>query len=190
MYIDHHIKQVGKVLTCTDSSGKIVVNKYDNKTSRIIFDLDGTIPGKLYFALLNPTTKKYFLTPINNNEIEITSAISVYPGLWSAIIIGADVNYEIIDNNIDQTKLTYISDEFKKIVVRDNFLNELNIEESQSPANLFDFLSEHKVMSYFLSVMRLAMIKLKVPMLIMLNITWMKLRSCLTTLKELLRIRL
>lgn len=142
MYIEHHIKQVGKVLTCTDDSGKITINKYDNKTSRIIFDLDGTIPGKLYFALLNPKTNKYFLTPIVNNEIEITSSISVYPGIWSAIIIGADVDYEIIDNNIDQTKLTYVSDELKRIVVRDNFLNELNIEEAQSPENLFDFLSE------------------------------------------------
>lgn len=63
---DYIISQVGKTLT-SESAIKIV--KYDNKVSRLIFNLDGTIPDglRLYCAFLNPKTGKYFYSPVINN---------------------------------------------------------------------------------------------------------------------------
>lgn len=140
--VEYHISQSGKVLTCTDESGKIIINKYDNKVSKIVFSLDGTVPGRLYFALLNPTTKEYSMTPILNNEVVIGTNVSIYPGKWSSILIGVQDDYEIQNNDIDQSKLTYVSNEFKRIVVRDNFLDEYNIESCANPAidELLDML--------------------------------------------------
>lgn len=133
--IDHFITQVGKVLTVDNDSGKIVINKYDNKISRINFKLDGTIPGRLYFAMLNPITNKYFLLPLVENAITITTQISAYPGVWNTLLLGIQDDYEIVDENIDQGKVTYVSNEFKRIVVRDNFLSENyeNIEAVENP---------------------------------------------------------
>lgn len=128
-YIDFYITQKEKVL----SSDKIVINKYDNKISRLNFNLDGSIPGRLYLALKNPITKKYFMTPLLSNQVLIQTNISVYPGLWKAILIGVQDDYEVVDNNIDQTKVTYVSDELPRIVVRDNFLSETDIEQTTNP---------------------------------------------------------
>lgn len=132
--IDHFITQVGKVLTVDNDSGKIVINKYDNKISRINFKLDGTIPGRLYFAMLNPITNKYFLLPLVENAITITTQISAYPGVWNTLLLGIQDDYEIVDENIDQGKVTYVSNEFKRIVVRDNFLSE-NYEDVEAVEN-------------------------------------------------------
>lgn len=132
-YIEFHIKQVGKTLSCSDSAGKIIINKYDNKVSKIIFNLDGTIPGRVYFALRNPVTGRYFISPIINNELVIGTKVSIYPGRWTALLIGIDDDYEIVDDEIDQSKCTYVSDEFKRIIVRDNFLDDCCIEEESSP---------------------------------------------------------
>lgn len=132
--IDHFITQVGKVLTVDNDSSKIVINKYDNKISRINFKLDGTIPGRLYFAMLNPITNKYFLLPLMENAITITTQISAYPGVWNTLLLGIQDDYEIVDENIDQGKVTYVSNEFKRIVVRDNFLSE-NYEDVEAVEN-------------------------------------------------------
>lgn len=132
--IDHFVTQVGKVLTVDNDSGKIVINKYDNKISRINFKLDGTIPGRLYFAMLNPITNKYFLLPLVENAITITTQISAYPGVWNTLLLGIQDDYEIVDENIDQGKVTYVSNEFKRIVVRDNFLSE-NYEDVEAVEN-------------------------------------------------------
>lgn len=132
--IEHVIKQSGKVLTCENESGKIVINKYDNKISKFVFQLDNTIPGRLYFAMLNPVTNKYFITPLVNNTVTITTRISAYPGVWNTLLLGIEDDYEIVDENIDQSKVTYVSNEFKRIVVRDNFLSE-NIEDIELAPN-------------------------------------------------------
>lgn len=133
--IDYHLKQVGKVLTCTDESNKIIINKYDNKVSRILFDFDSSIFGRLYFAMLNPITKRYFFTPIVDNAITITTKVSAYPGAWRCLLLAVENDYEIVNENIDQSKVTFVSDEFRKVVVRDNFLSEdeEDIEVVNSP---------------------------------------------------------
>ena len=135
IFIEHFITQTGKNLVCSNESGKIVINKYDNKISKIIFNLDNTIPGRLYFAMLNPVTKKYSMNPLVNNSITITTEISAYPGVWNTLLLGIQDDYEIVDENIDQSKVTYVSNEFKRIVVRDNFLseNEEDIEKVENP---------------------------------------------------------
>ena len=129
-YIDFNIVQTSKTL----SSDKIIINKYDNKISRLFFNFDGTILGRLYFAMLNPITNKYCMKPILNSQVIITTEVSVYPGKWSAILVGVQDDYEIIDNNIDQSKVTFVSNPFNRIIVRDNFLSDSSIEPTVNPA--------------------------------------------------------
>lgn len=135
VYIDYHIKQEGKSLSCTDELGKIVINKFDNKISRIVFEFDNSISGRLYFVMLNPETKLYSFFPIVDNMITITTNISAIPGVWDSLLIGVQDDYEIVDGDIDQSKTTFVSNEFKRIVVRDNFLSENaeDIEEVKNP---------------------------------------------------------
>ena len=134
IFIEHFITQTGKNLVCSNESGKIIINKYDNKISKINFKLDDTIPGRLYFAMLNPVTSKYFLIPLVDNAITITTRISAYPGVWNTLLLGIEDDYEIVDENIDQSKVTYVSNEFKRVVVKDNFLSE-NIEDIEIAPN-------------------------------------------------------
>lgn len=129
-YINYIVKQEGRTLTLVDSS-KIIINKYDNKVAKIVFELDETITGRPYFAMLNPVTDKYHIIPIINNCIVIDTKISVYPGRWESLLVVIDDDYEILENDIDQSKFTFISNAFKNIIVRDNFLNEDNIEEDE-----------------------------------------------------------
>ena len=132
---EFHIKQTKKELTCTDTPNKIVLNKYDNKVSKIIFDFDDYITGgRLYFVMLNPITKKYSFTPIIDSEIIMGTNVTVYPGIWKSILISVQDDYEIIDNDIDQSKVTFVSNEFARIVVRNNFLDEEHIESTSNPA--------------------------------------------------------
>lgn len=135
VYIDYHIKQEGKSLSCTDELGKIVINKFDNKISRIVFEFDNSISGRLYFVMLNPETKLYSFFPIVDNMITITTEISAIPGVWNSLLIGVQDDYEIVDGDIDQSKTTFVSNEFKRIVVRDNFLSEYesDVEEVKNP---------------------------------------------------------
>lgn len=129
-YITNTITQIGKELSCDNDNGKIIVNKYDNKVSKLIFSFDEAITGRKYIALLNPVTKKYHIEPIINNEVVITTKISAYPGKWNLLLIATDDDYEIEDNNIDQSKVTYVSNTFGRIIVRDNFLDESGIRKS------------------------------------------------------------
>lgn len=121
IYKDFEIVQVGKKLTCAE---KILINKYDNQTSRFHFTYDGTLAGNFYIALQNPTLNRYFIEPIVDDYYEITSAVTVYPGRWTMVLIVTDLAYEITDDTFDQSQAIYISDEFHKIIVKDNFLNE------------------------------------------------------------------
>lgn len=121
IYKDYEIVQSGKLLSCSE---KIVINKYDNKTSRLHFSFDGTLEGNFYVALQNPTLSRYFIEPIVDYYYEITSAVSLYPGRWEMILIVTDDSYEITDGVFDQSKAVYTSSVFKRIVVVDNFLDE------------------------------------------------------------------
>lgn len=120
-YIDYKIKQVGKTLT----ADKIKINKFDNKVSRLLFELDGTIPGRLYLAMKNPVTKKYFYSLLTDNAVTIGTVVSMYVGRWDVILMGVSEDYDLDElEDIDQTKITYVSDTLKKIVVIDNFLDD------------------------------------------------------------------
>lgn len=135
IFIDHFITQTGKILVCTNENGKIIINKFENKISRIVFNLDDTIPGRLYFAMLNPVTGKYSMMPIVDGAITITTKISAYPGIWNTLLLGIQDDYDVVDENIDQSKVTFVSNEFKRIVVKDNFLSEdtEDIETVENP---------------------------------------------------------
>lgn len=138
-YTDFIVKQQGRDLTLLDSS-KIVINKYDNKVTRIVFEFDETIPGRYYFAMKNPVTGKYRILPIINNHMVIGTNISSYPGTWSSILIVVDEQSEIINDDIDETKFTFVSNPFSRIVVRNNFLNEEDIEEDND--EMFPIINE------------------------------------------------
>lgn len=132
-FIEHYINQTGKVLSVAGADNKIVVNKYDNDTSRIFFNLDGTIEGRLYVALKNPKTGKYKFTPlIQKSYIIVTTTISRYPGLWEMILVGVEDPIE--DDELDESKTTFVSNPFKRLLVKDNFLDDDQIEYVHDPA--------------------------------------------------------
>ena len=120
-YRDYEIYQNGQDLSCSD---KIVINKYDNKTSRLHFNFEENMEGNYYIALQNPTLNKYFIDPIVDGYYEFTSAVSVYPGRWKMVLIVTDLAYEITDDTFDQSVALYVSNEYPKIIVKDNFLIE------------------------------------------------------------------
>ena len=122
---DYEIYQSGKKLSCNE---KIIINKYDNQTSRFHFHYDGSLDGNFYIALQNPTLERYFIEPIVDDYYEITSAMSVYPGRWNMILIVTDTSYHITDNEFDQTEAIYISNTYSRIAVHDNFLNEEDMD--------------------------------------------------------------
>ncbi len=72
----------------------------------------------------NPVLNRYFISPIVDGYYEITSEISVYPGRWTMVVIVTDDSYEITDDTVDQSKAVYVSNEFNKVIVKNNFLDE------------------------------------------------------------------
>ena len=117
----YSITQTGRVL----SSAPIKINKYDNRTIKLQFDLDNSIDGRmLFFAMLNPITDEYQYFPITDGSLLLGNSVSRYPGKWSCILMATNdyVLDEITD--IDETKVTWVSNTFNKIIVVDNFLDD------------------------------------------------------------------
>ena len=134
----YNVYQSGKRLYIDENENpdnKIVVNKYENEVTTLRLVSDGTLPPRLYWALRNPKlSNKYFILKlVNNEDLIVGTDISAYPGLWDMLLIGTDEDYIIEGTDIDQSKLTYISDHFGRLFVRDNFLEELDFEEQCSP---------------------------------------------------------
>ena len=113
------------------SESAIKIAKYDNKVSRFIFNLDGTIPEglRLYCAFLNPKTGKYFYSPVIKGEenpfVIIGSEISYYPSRWDMILIGIapDDNIDITTQLADDL-IVWSSFTFKRITVIDTFIDD------------------------------------------------------------------
>ena len=134
----YNVYQSGKRLYIDEKENpdnKIVVNKYDNMQQTLRLISDGTLPPRLYWALRNPKlSNKYFILKLANNEdLIVGTDISAYAGLWDMLLIGTDEDYIIEGADIDQSRLTYVSDHFGRLFVRDNFLEELDFEEQCSP---------------------------------------------------------
>lgn len=132
LQVIHEITQTGNVLLCD----KIVINKYENKITKLHFNYDNTIQeSRKYIALLNPVTDKYRIHPVGlDDSVLLNTDMSMYPGVWRMLLIATSDDYIIIDDNIDNSKCTYVSNECKKIIVRDNFLSEGSIEYEDNPA--------------------------------------------------------
>ena len=134
----YNVYQSGKRLYIDEKENpdnKIVVNKYDNMQQTLRLISDGTLPPRLYWALRNPKlSNKYFILKlVNNEDLIVGTDISATPGLWDMLLIGTDEDYIIEGTDIDQSRLTYVSDHFGRLFVRDNFLEELDFEEQCSP---------------------------------------------------------
>ena len=134
----YNVYQSGKRLYIDEKEipdNKIVCNKYDNMQQTLRLVSDGTLPPRLYWALRNPKlSNKYFILKlVNNEDLIVGTDISAYPGLWDMLLIGTDEDYIIEGTDIDQSRLTYVSDHFGRLFVRDNFLEELDFEEQCSP---------------------------------------------------------
>lgn len=128
----YEVTQSGRVISCE----KIAINKYENKLTCLHFNYDDQIAdGRKYIAILNPKTNKYRILPLAlNNTVILGTDISRYPGIWQLILLVTEDDYEITNDDIDQTKCTYVSNIAKFIVIRDNFLSDDTIEEGDSPA--------------------------------------------------------
>lgn len=128
----YEVTQSGRVVSCE----KIAINKYENKLTCLHFNYDNQIAdGRKYIAILNPKTKRYRILPLSlDDTVTLSTDISRYPGIWQLILLVTEDDYEITNDDIDQTKCTYVSNIAKFIVVRDNFLSDETIEEEDSPA--------------------------------------------------------
>lgn len=134
----YNIYQSGKRLYIDEKENpdnKIVYNKMESEQTTLRLISDGTLPSRLYWALKNPKlSQKYFILHlINNEDLIVGTDISAYPGIWDMLLIGTPDDYIIEGIDIDQSRLTYISDHFGRLFVRDNFLEELDFEEQTSP---------------------------------------------------------
>ena len=115
--------QDGKNFTCED---KIKINRFSNKTEKLVFEFDGSIPSylNLFVVLINPQTGEQVYESILHDEKTgeyyyiIGTGISFYPGVWSLTVIGVEQDYEISETStIDETLIFYVSNPFKKLVV-------------------------------------------------------------------------
>lgn len=94
---DYIITQSDRTLT----SSAIKIVKYENKVSRLVFQLDGTIDEslKLYIAAKNPKTGKYFfslLLPDGDNYYYIVGTeMSMYTGKWIILLLGISPDYNL-----------------------------------------------------------------------------------------------
>ena len=134
----YNVYQSGKRLYIDEKENpdnKIVVNKYESEQTTLRLISDGTLPPRLYWALRNPKlSQKYFILKlVNNEDLIVGTDISATHGLWDMLLIGTDEDYVIEGTDIDQSRLTYVSDHFGRLFVRDNFLEELDFEEQCSP---------------------------------------------------------
>lgn len=134
----YNVYQSGKRLYIDEKENpdnKIACNKYESEQTTLRLVSDGTLPPRLYWALKNPKlSNKYFILPlINNEDLVIDTSVTATPGLWDLILVGTPDDYVIEGTDIDQSKLTYVSDHFGRLFVRDNFLEELDFEEQCSP---------------------------------------------------------
>lgn len=128
-YDDYTIQQSGTSLSMIGDANRIVVNKYSNKVTRIFFEVDELISGeRLYAVLQNPITNRYrFLPLMDDNSIIITRMITNYVGAWSLLLVA--VSDEISeDEELDNSKVTFVSDVFRRLVVKDNFLDEDKVD--------------------------------------------------------------
>ena len=117
----YELTQNGKTFT---SSEKIKINRYSNKTERILFNFDGTIPAelKLFAAWKNPQTGATYYDPILHGKdgyyVIIGTAISFYVGKWGLTVCGVEQDYNIDETtDVDETLIFWVSDPFPKIVV-------------------------------------------------------------------------
>ena len=130
-YKDFTINQSGTLLT-TNETIKLV--KYENKVSRIFFNLDGSIDTsqlRLIVAMKNPKTGKAFYSPLlqedNHYYFIVGTEITMYVGRWTLLLMGVAPTLDIIDTQeIQDDLIVYSSTEFKKMVVLDTFLDDDN----------------------------------------------------------------
>lgn len=124
-YIDYTLTLEGQELT----GSKIVIPKYSNLVYRINIESEEEIDGRMYLAMLNPITKKYTFLPAVDGRVIIDTNVTVYPGKWTLLVVILDDSYELVDGDIDQRLFTFVSTEFKKFFVIDNFLAEDEVEK-------------------------------------------------------------
>lgn len=126
---DYVITQTERTL----SSSTIKLVKYENKVSRLVFDLDGTIPEglHLYLATCNPKTKKINYIPIlydnDTPYVIVSTEITYYTGKWQALLIGISPETYIDDvRGLDDSLIVWSSFNYNKIFVLETFLDDDN----------------------------------------------------------------
>lgn len=113
---------------------KIALNKYENEDTILTFVNIASVAPRRYCALKKPDSDKYFILKLTDkDQLIIGTDISAYPGKWELLLIGTSDDYIIENDDIDQSRFTFISNHFDRIYVRDNYLEELDFEEQTSP---------------------------------------------------------
>ena len=128
---DYVINQVGYQLT----GNTIKISKYENKVSRLVFNLDNTIDTDqlhLFVSVHNPKTSKVVYSPILKKDdiyyFTIGSEISMYVGRWTLILLGISKDYDLAGmQELDDSAVLFPSLEYKKLVVLDAFLDDDNL---------------------------------------------------------------
>ena len=135
-FTDYVITQSGDDLTIDNP---IKIMKYDNKISRIVFKVEDNIKEntRLYCAILNPHTKRYHYEPLlYDDELDgyyliIGTSISYYVGKPKLLLIAVEPSFILEDNiTFDKSVAVYVSKEFARITVVENFLDDVAYEIS------------------------------------------------------------
>lgn len=135
-FTDYIITQSGQELK---TENPIKIQKCENKVSRLVFKVEDKIKenARLYCAILNPLTKRYHYEPLLYDEeldafyLIIGTSISYYVGKIKILLIAVEPQF-ILDDNItfDPSAAIYVSKEFVRVVVLENFLDDIAVEVS------------------------------------------------------------
>lgn len=138
--ITYNIMQRRKTL----ASNKILLNKYENMVTRLRLVTDGTIDGNFYMAFKHEDSEEYFYLPFDSKKyLVLDSYITSTSGEWEMILIVTEFSY-VLDTNVtelDQTRVTYVSEPLNTLCVQENYLKDRQIE-SDMPAALHVVLDE------------------------------------------------
>ena len=128
-YTDYVITQTGAELS---TPAAIKLQKYENRVSRLVFQVEDWLSetARLYVAILNPETKRYHYEPLLQDDdgsyyMIIGTSITYYPGKTKLLLIGVTPEFELDDNiTLSPEATIYVSREFPRIVVLENFLDD------------------------------------------------------------------
>lgn len=119
-------------------SDRIILNKLENKVSSLHLNTDESVFGNFYMAFKHEDAQTYFYLPFDDNmNLLLDTRISYRPGKWTMILIITESDY-ILEGDItelDQNKITFVSNSLPRLIVQDNYLDD-ELDESEIPSSV------------------------------------------------------